>query len=70
MVRLASASESSECSGKDGQGKRVWGAGWGKQVDSQGVLYLGEGGEKLDMWNSRGRKMSGREHTSGSAFPV
>ena len=45
MVRLASASESSEYNGKDGQGKRVWGAGWGKQVDSQGVLYLGKGGE-------------------------
>ena len=69
MVRLASASESSEYNGKDGQGKRVWGAGWGKQVDSQGVLYLGKGGEGVRHVEFRGRKISGRENTSGSAFP-
>lgn len=34
----------------------------GKQVDGQGVLYLGKGGEGLDMWNS-GRKILGRENT-------
>lgn len=52
MVRLAGASESSECNGKDGQGKSFWGAGWGKQ----GVHYLGKGGEGVRHVEFQGEK--------------